>query len=328
MTGDGARRRTHNLELMATDLVTGAFGFTGSGIAARLLDRGREVRTMSRRAAGGHPLGGRVRLQSYDFSPAGLAQTLAGVDTLYITYWMRFERDRATFGQLVANIDRLLRAAGEAGVRRLAYISVCNASRTGPTAYFRAKADAEDLVRASGLGFAIVRPTLLYGEGDILINNMAWTLRRLPLFGVPGDGRYRVQPVHVDDVAELTVELGLGDQPTETDAAGPDVFAFDELVRLVAGAVGREARLIHLPPAVVLATTRFIGLAVRDVVLTSDEIRELTGSLLTSPSPPTCPTRLSDWLASNADRLGRRWASELGRNYRLETDSGAQRGSP
>lgn len=306
--------------MTATDLVTGAFGFTGSRIAARLLDRGREVRTITRRAPGGHPLGTRVSIQPYDFSPARLAQTLEGVDSLYVTYWMRFERDGGTFGQLVANIGHLVRAAAEAGIRRLVYISVCNASHSGPTAYFRAKADAEDLVRASGLSFAIVRPTLLYGEGDILINNMAWTLRRFPLFGVPGDGRYRVQPVPVDDVADLCVELGPGDEATEMDASGPEIFEFNELVRRVAGAIGRPARLLHLPPPVVLATTRLIGLVVHDTVLTRDEIRELSGSVLTSRAAPTCPTRLSDWLAGNGERLGRRWASELDRNFRLHGD--------
>lgn len=308
---------SHNEQVATTDLVTGAFGFTGSRIAARLLDRGRQVRTFSRRAPGGHPLGARVSIQPYDFTPTVLAQTQAGVDTLYITYWMRFEREGRTFGQLVANIGNLVRAAAESGVRRLVYISVCNASHSGPTAYFRAKAEAEDIVRATGISHAIVRPTLLYGEGDILITNMAWTLRRFPLFGVPGDGRYRVQPVHVDDVADLLVELGLGDEAAEMDASGPDVFEFDDLVRLVAAGIGRPARLLHLPAPVVLATTRLIGLVVHDTVLTRDEITELTASVLTSRAAPTCPTRLPDWLAQNGHRLGRRWSSELERNFRL-----------
>jgi len=146
---------------------------------------------------------------------------------------------------------------------------------------------------------------------------MAWTLRRFPLFGVPGDGRYRVQPVHVDDVADLLVELGLTDEAAEIDASGPDVYEFNDLVRLVAAGIGRPARLLHLPAPVVLATTRLIGLVVHDTVLTRDEITELTASVLTSRAAPTCPTRLPDWLAQNGDRLGRRWSSELERNFRL-----------
>jgi NADH dehydrogenase len=160
---------------------------------------------------------------------------------------------------------------------------------------------------------------LLYGPSDILINNMAWSLRRLPVFGIPGDGRYRVQPVHVDDVADLCIRLGSGDDHVETDAAGPETLTFDELVRLVKTAVRSRALLAHMPVAVVLATTRLMGLLVRDVVLTRDEIRELAESLLTSSANPagTTSTRFSEWLAANAADVGRCYSSELGRNFRL-----------
>jgi NADH dehydrogenase len=217
----------------------------------------------------------------------------------------------------VDNVGSLARAAATAGVRRLVHISVANAAPDAPTAYFRAKAAAEEAVRAAGVSHAIVRPTLLYGEGDILINNMAWTLRRLPLFGVPGDGRYRVNPVYVGDVVDLCVGLAKESDSRSVDASGPETFAFDELVRLVGRAVGGQRRLVHLPAALVVATTSVIGLGVRDVVLTRDEIRELTASLLTSNEPPTCPTRFSEWLAAHADQIGRRYSSELQRNFRL-----------
>jgi NADH dehydrogenase len=234
---------------------------------------------------------------------------------------MRFPRGGATWTQTIDNVASLARAATEAGVRRLVYISVANAAHDAPTAYFRAKAAAEDAVTSAGVSHAIVRPTLLYGETDILINNMAWTLRRLPLFGVPGDGRYRVNPVYVGDVVDLCIELARDGDSQTVDAAGPETVAFDELVRLVGRAVGHQRRLVHLPPALVLATTSVIGLAVRDVVLTRDEIRELSGSLLTSSARPTCPTRFSDWLAAHGEQIGRRYSSELARNFRLEDAS-------
>jgi len=238
-----------------------------------------------------------------------------------VTYWMRFPRGGATWAQTVDNVAALARAAAEAGVRRFVYISVANAAHDAPTAYFRAKAAAEDAVTAAGVSHAIVRPTLLYGEGDILINNMAWTLRRVPLFGVPGNGRYRVNPVYVGDVVDLCIVLAHEDANRSVDASGPETVAFDELVRLVGRAVGHQRRLLHLPPALVLATTSVIGLAVRDVVLTRDEVRELTSSLLASPAAPTCPTRFSEWIASNGERVGRRYESELARNFRLEDAS-------
>jgi nucleoside-diphosphate-sugar epimerase len=307
----------------AVDLVTGAFGYTGSRIAARLLDDGRRVLTLSRRAPGDHPLAGRVEQLPYDFSDAALRPALAGVDTVYVTYWMRFPRGGANWSQIVENVARLAQASAAAGVRRLVYISVSNAAHDSSTAYFRAKAEAEDAVTAAAAGAgsmstAILRPTLLYGESDILINNMAWTLRRLPVFGVPGNGRYRVQPVHVDDVADLAVKLAARDDAVEMDAAGPEILTFNEVVDTVRSTVRSRALVVHLPPALVLATTRVIGLAVRDVVLTRDEIRELMGSLLVSDAPPTTPTKFSEWVSAHADSIGRRYSSELGRNFRLE----------
>ena len=315
----------------ATDLVTGAFGYTGSRIAERLLDRDRRVVTLTRRPVAAHPLAGRVSVAPYDFSADALARTMNGVETLYVTYWMRFPRGAATWDELVANVARLARAATSAGVRRIVYISVSNAAHDAPTAYFRAKAAAEDAVRsaaadARSTSYAIVRPTLLYGPDDILINNMAWTLRRLPVFGIPGDGRYRVQPVHVDDVADLALQLAARDDAVETDAAGPETLTFDEVVATVRAGVGSRAMVVHLPATFVLATARAIGLLVRDVVLTGDEIRELTSSLLVSKHPSTTPTRFTDWVTEHASEMGRRYSSELARNFTFERSSGAEGG--
>jgi NADH dehydrogenase len=304
----------------AVDLVTGAFGFSGSRIAERLLADGRRVRTLTRRAPGDHPLADRVVTLPAAFDDASLAAALVDVDTVYVTYWMRFPRGRATWAELIDNVARLAAAARRAGARRLVYVSVSNARPDSSTAYFRAKAAAEVAVRGAAgdsLSVAIVRPTLLYGAGDILINNMAWTLRRVPLFGIPGDGRYRVQPVLVDDVAELCLRLAATDDAIDVDAAGPETLTFKDLVHIVRAAVHSRALVVHLPPTLVLAATRVIGLAVRDVVLTRDEIRELTESLLVSDDPAgTCPTRFSSWVAQHADAIGSRYSSELARNFR------------
>lgn len=301
------------------DVVTGAFAFTGSYIAERLLSAGRSVRTLTRRRPHGHPLAGIVDMRPYDFDrPAALRQHLAGADTLYITYWMRFPHHACTFQHAVQRIRLLLAAARDAGVRRVVYISVSNASPSAPTAYFRAKAEAEAAVRGAGMSYGIVRPTLLFGEGDILINNLAWALRRFPLFGVAGAGEYRVQPVYVGDVAELAVRLGREEETSITDAAGPEVMAFVDLVRLVAHAVHGRALIVHVPPALALAAAHLIGLRLRDVMLTRDEVAELMGGLLVSKEEPTGRTRFSGWLERRAGSLGRRYVSELGRNYRLD----------
>ena len=300
------------------DAITGAFGFTGRVIAEQLLARGREVTTLSRRSGSGDPLAPRLAgIEPLDFGrPDGLRSALDGVDTLYNTYWMRFSRGGRTFDDVVRESGILLEAARAAGVRRLVHVSVVGASTEGETPYVRAKGRLEALVRSSELAFTIVRPTLTFGPDDILINNLAWALRRLPVYGIPGRGRYRVRPVHVEDVARICIEAAADPAGGTIDAAGPETLEYRELVRLVRRAVGSRSLVMPMPTDVVLVAARLLGLLVRDVVLTRDEIRELSSSLLTSSEPPRGRIRLTDWLPSHAANLGRRWASELARNYR------------
>ena len=300
------------------DAVTGAFGFTGRVLATQLLDAGHSVVTLTRRSGGGDPLAARIEVRPIEHDrPADLVSALAGVDTLYNTYWLRFPRGGATFEAAVARSAVLLAAARKAGVRRVVHVSVVNAAPDAETPYVRAKAALEAVVRSSGLEWIIVRPTLTYGPSDILINNLAWALRRLPVYGMPGRGRYTVQPVHVDDVARICIEAGAGEPGSVVDAAGPEALQYRDLVEIVRRAVGSRSIVVPMPHLAVLAAARVLGLLVRDVVLTADEIRELTSSLLTSHEPPRGTIRLSDWVPANADSLGRRWSSELARNYRI-----------
>ena len=302
---------------MARHAVTGAFGFTGRALAERLLDGGDEVVTLTRRSGAGDPMAQRITVRPFDAARRGeLVAALAGVDTLFNTYWLRFPRGSSTFEAAVARSATLLAAAREAGVRRVVHISVVNASADADTPYVRAKAALESVVKASGMEWVIVRPTLTYGAGDILINNLAWALRRLPVYGLPGLGRYTVQPVHVDDVARICVEAASGDAGRVIDAAGPETLTYRDLVQVVRGAIGSRSIVLPMPAPIVLAAARLLGVLVRDVVLTRDEIRELTSSLLTSRQPPLGTIRVTDWVRANADTLGRKWASELARNYR------------
>jgi NADH dehydrogenase len=238
------------------------------------------------------------------------------VDTLYNTFWIRFERGPITYRWAVERSQVLIAAARRAGVRRIVHLSVINAAPDAPTAYFRAKAAVEESIAASGVPHGIVRPTVTFGPGDILVNNLAWTLRHLPVFGIPGDGRYPIQPVHIDDIADLAVEVGSRAETVTVDAAGPDTFTFNEFAALVRGAIGSRARLVHLPVWAALAGARVIGLVVRDVVLTRDEVTELESGLMVSPQPPSGTIHMADWLAQHADSLGRTWASELDRHFR------------
>jgi NADH dehydrogenase len=302
---------------MTTDAVTGATSYTGRFIAQRLVAGGRKVVDLTREPRAPHPLGDSASSAALDFEhPDQLARTLDGVDTLYNTFWIRFERGPVTYAWAVERSQILIAAARTAGVRRIVHISVINAARDAPTAYFRAKAEVEESVLSAGIPYAIVRPTVTFGPGDILVNNLAWTLRRLPVFGIPGDGRYPIQPVHVEDVADLAVRAGSESGDLVLDCGGPDILAFNEFVAIVRAAVGSRALVVHAPVAGALAAARLIGLFVRDVVLTRDEVTELQTRMMASVEPPTGKIRLAEWLDDNADSVGRRWASELDRHFR------------
>jgi uncharacterized protein YbjT (DUF2867 family) len=299
--------------------VTGAFGFTGRAIAEALLARGDDVVTLTRRTPADDPLASRLTVSPLAFDrPADLADALAGVDTLFNTYWIRFPRGSATFDRAVVDSAVLFAASRRAGVRRIVHVSVVRASPDAPTPYIRAKGQLEAILRSAGLEWAIVRPTLTYGPNDILVNNLAWALRRLPVYGMPGDGRYPIQPIHVDDVAAICLEAAAGASGFAFDAAGPEVLAFRDIVEIVRTAVGSRSRVIGMPQWAVLAAAGVLGRVVGDVVLTRNEILELTSGWLTSREPPRGRIRFADWVLANADVLGHRWSSELARNYRVE----------
>jgi uncharacterized protein YbjT (DUF2867 family) len=298
--------------------VTGAFGYSGRHVAERLLTAGHPVVTLTNHPRGAAIAGHQVEVHPLDFSnPDRLERALAGVDVLFNTYWIRFHHRGATFDVAVRNSAALITAARAAGVRRIVHVSIANPSPDSPSPYYRGKAQVEDLVRASGLDHSIVRPTVIYGRGDVLINNIAWMLRHSPVFGIPGDGRYGIQPVFIDDYARLLVEAGTAAAGSvEMDAVGPDVLEFRELVRTIGRELGTRCLVVPVPPGVALAGARLLGVLVRDVILTRDEVEGLMDGVLVSREPATCPTSFAGWLRQEAPTLGRTWASELARHYR------------
>ena len=262
------------------------------------------------------PFGGRVEVAPLDFSdPDGLRRSMQGAGVFYNTYWIRYAHGRTTFDLAVENTRTLFEAAKSAGVGRIVHFSVTNVSSGSGLPYFRGKAQVEAMLVGLGVPYAIIRPTLVFGVGDLLLNNMAWALRRFPVFPVYGSGDYPVQPVYVEDLAAQAVEAGSQGENSVTDAAGPDTFSFEALLRLLASSIGVRRWFLHTPPRVGLSLTGLVGLLMRDMVLTHDEVVGLMDGLLTSGEPPTGTTKLSDWLAENGDGLRRRYVSELRRNY-------------
>lgn len=301
-------------------VVTGAYGYSGKYIARRLLAAGYRVRTLTNSVHRENPFGASVEAHPYSFEdPGRLAASLEGARALINTYWVRFDHRDFTHAQAVENTRRLFDAAKRAGVGRIVHVSITNPSLDSPLPYFRGKAALEAALGGLGVSHAILRPTVLFGEEDVLINNIAWMLRRFPVFGVFGDGRYRLQPLFVDDLAALAVASAASDENVTVDAIGPETFTYRDLVQLVGRAIGHERPIVGVSPAVGLVLARLMGAVVGDVVVTREEIAGLMQNLLVTTSRPAGTTALSQWAVEHREQLGRSYSSELARRRDRES---------
>ncbi len=299
------------------DVVTGASGYTGRYITRALLSRGRRVKTLTGHPTRATPFGDQIEAVPFNFDrPDYLKRSLEGARALFNTYWIRFPYGGQTFDTAVANTRVMLDAATAAGVRKFVHISVTHATESSPLPYFHGKAMVEAAIKRSALNYAIIRPALIFGVEDILLNNIAWLLRRFPFFAIPGRGDYRVQPIFAGDLGQIAANAARDDQSATFDAVGPEIFTFDELVRKIASAVRSKSRIVHVDPRVAVAFAWIVGWFVRDVTLTRDEARGLMSNLLVTDSPPNGTTRFSEWLRTNADQIGIEYQSELSRHFR------------
>lgn len=306
---------------MTTDVVTGAFGYSGAAIAGLLMSAGRSVRTLT-----SHPRDdpGSIDTRPLDFTdPETLTRNLAGAHTLYCTYWVRFPHGAATRESAVANSTILFDAAARAGIERIVYVSILHADTASPYPYFSGKGAVEAHLAACGVPYAIARPSILFGssrrlgvQASVLVNNIAWLLRHLPVFGIGDGGGYRVRPIHVDDLARLCVDLGQRDGSVTVDAVGPDVPTFRELVTAIRAATGSRSVLLPVPGRLMPPLASILGAALRDVLLTAEEYQAMRDGLATSDAAATGQTGLLDWIERNGTELGRTYANELARHYR------------
>ena len=296
--------------------ITGAFSYSGKYIAKRLLERGEEVITLTNHPNRPDPFNGKVKAFPLNFDDeCGLKESLKGTDVFVNTYWIRFDKGSNTQPRAVENTRKLVNAVKAAGVKRMVHVSITNPSADSPLPYFWGKAANEKAVIESGMSYAILRPTVLVGDEDILINNIAFLLRRFPFFALPGDGSYRLQPVYVEDLADLAVEGIYKKESYICDAVGPDIFTFKEMVKLIGEKVGAKRPLLNISPRLALLAAQFMSLFLDDVMLTPEEVDGLTANLLVSKEPPRGKTHLADWLEANKDRVGLKYASEIKRHY-------------
>src|ERR1700722_6096593 len=299
------------------DVVTGAFSYSGAAIARELLERGHGVRTLTghpERAVPGSPIDSRP----LDFdSKQELTASMAGAHTLYNTYWVRFAHGTVNHERAVANSRVLFAAASAAGVQRIVHVSITNPSLTSADSYFRGKAEVEQALADCGVAYAVARPAVLFGGDGVLVNNIAWLLRRLPVFAIGGGGGYRLRPIHIDDLARLCADLGASADPAVTvDAVGPQSLTFRQLVAEIRDAVGSRSVIIPVPGAMIPAMAALLNLALRDTLLTADEYTSMAAGRADSAGPATGNVAFTEWVRAHGDELGRRYANELDRHFR------------
>jgi uncharacterized protein YbjT (DUF2867 family) len=299
------------------NIVTGAYGYMGKYITRRLLAQGKQVKTLTNHPNRENEFGSKVEALPFNFDRYyDLVASLQGATTLYNTYWVRFNYGSTRFDQGIENTKTLFRAAKEAGVKRFIHTSILKPDPQSSLPYYKGKGQLEETLKQSGMSYAILQPTVVFGLEDVLINNIAWLVRRFPIFGVPGNGEDQLQPIYVEDIADIAVEAGQSMINQTIETIGPEIYTFDALVKLIADKLHRRVKIFHAPPKLALAMSQFISLFVHDVILTQEEVEGLMADLLVSDNPPTGRTHLSEWLEKNADVVGKHYASEVQRHFR------------
>lgn len=241
-----------------TIAVAGGSGFIGRAIVRSLgADSSIRIRVLSR-----HPEKARNALWESHAEfvaadvtvPSSVCAAIAGADTIIDTvqfdgYPVEKPRRGLTFDRIdLGAVRALLTAAVATNTRQFIYISGAAADEASRHPAFRAKGLAERAIRESGLTYTIFRPSLVYGPGDAVISNFARLLRIAPIFAVPGTGKQRLQPVHVDDLAACVAMAVSGRGRNGIyDVGGPDLMTFDEMTEAIMTAIGRRRRIVHIP---------------------------------------------------------------------------------
>ncbi len=303
-----------------TYAVTGAFGYSGKYIAAKLLSQNKRVITLTNSINRPNPFGTKVKACKFNFdNQAELVKSLSEVKTLINTYWVRFNHKTFKHSEAVDNTLILFEAAKAAGVEKIVHVSISNPSKTSHLEYFSGKAILEEALINTGISHSILRPTIIFGQEDILINNIAWMVRTMPIMGVFGDGKYKVQPIHVLDLAETAVQEAENPNNIIIEAIGEETYEYKELVKTIANILGINRKIISVSNGFGYFMSKIIGWWKNDYVVTREEIDGLKSNLLYTPdAKPIGKIKLSQWIQENKNTLGKVYSNELQRRKMIE----------
>ena len=287
--------------------MAGGSGFIGRAVVRRLRVDGAEVAVMT-----AHPdrsrrrieaLGATVRVgdvQDEGSLPAAVRGAAVVVQTLTFPTFPVEKRSKGYTFEAFDHIGtgRLARAAADAGVGRYVFVSGSGAAPDAPTVWHRAKWFGEEELRATGLSHVVIRPSWIYGPEDRALNRFVTFHRWLPFVPVVGDGRQRLQPVFIDDVAEAVALAVEPHGPTGTfEIGGPDVVTMDQVLRTMMEVRGKVKPLLHIAPILPKAAGAVLQLLPKPPLsppavdfLTGDALAE-SGPLLEAFGPTLTPLR-------------------------------------
>lgn len=298
-------------------VVAGGTGFTGTYVVRNLLSNGEnKISVLSSHPRRSHEFAQGIEVNPYNFGQYDeMVKNFRDADCFINTYWVRLNFRNSSFREAVRNSQKLVDACKESGVKRIVHISVANPSHDYAYEYYRGKMEVEDYIRKSGISYAILRPTLLFGDEEILVNNITWLIRKYGFFFIFGDGKYKVTPVFVNDVAREVVRQSQLEENVTEDVVGPESYAFEEIVKLIARETGNKLRIYHLSTFFMSPVCGLLSLLRHDTVVTPEELRVVIDNKLYSGSEPLGMTKFSTWVKENSEKFGKEYHSEVERHF-------------
>jgi len=260
-------------------LLTGGSGFIGRRVAARLVDGGHKVRALARgRRRADLPDGVEVA-QGNVVSGEGLPEAMAGVEKVIHLVAIIRERGDQTFQTVIwRGTERVVEAAKVAAVKKLVYVSAIGAQDDPTYPYLQAKWQAERAVMRSGLNHTILRPSIVFGEGDEFINALAGLVRYNPLVPVAGDGKTKFQPLWVEDL--VTCIVACLDEDAHNgevlEVGGPEHLTYDQMLDIVKEALGKSRMKLHVPLAVMRPLAQVMEWVLPKPPVTREQLKMLT----------------------------------------------------
>ncbi len=294
--------------------VTGALGYSGKYVTIRLLKKGYQVKTLTNSINKPNLFGNKIEVVPFNFDkPEILKENFSDIDVLINTYWVRFNHKKFNHSEAVENTKLLFDAAKAAGVKRVIHVSITNPDEKSELEYFKGKGVLENYLKKTMDSYAIIRPAVIFGKEDILINNIAWMIRNMPIMGVFGNGDYKLQPIHVEDFADIIVKQIENSDNVIINAIGEEAYTYKDLVSKIMKNLGIKKRIINTSPRIAYYVGKIVSKLKKDVTITREEIKGLMQGLLFVDEQPTGKTKLSEWVRQNKKTLGVEYASELSR---------------